>query len=119
MAALFAVHPLHVESVAWVTERKDVLSGLFFALMLGMYVWYAKSPFSLRRYLLLVVVFALGLMTKPMLVTLPLILLLLDYWPLGRLTGVTAADAAAAKDERSSRFSLPASVVFERSPCCC
>ncbi len=84
VAALFAIHPLRVESVAWVAERKDVLSGLFFMLTLGAYVRYAQRPFSWRRYLLLVVLFALGLMAKPMLVTLPLVLLLLDYWPLGR-----------------------------------
>ena len=88
VAALFAVHPLHVESVAWVTERKDVLSGLFFMLTLGAYVRYVRSAFSLGRYLLLIASFALGLMAKPMLVTLPLVLLLLDYWPLGRMTAV-------------------------------
>ncbi len=87
VAALFAVHPLRVESVAWISERKDVLSGLFFVLTLAAYVWYVRSPFSLGRYLLLAVVFALGLMAKPMLVTLPLVLLLLDYWPLGRFAG--------------------------------
>ncbi len=84
VAALFAIHPLHVESIAWVSERKDVLSGLFFVLTLGAYVEYVRSPFSPRRYLLLVAAFGLGLMAKPMLVTLPLVLLLLDYWPLDR-----------------------------------
>jgi tetratricopeptide (TPR) repeat protein len=84
VAAFFAIHPLHVESVAWVSERKDMLSGLFFVLTLGSYVDYVRSPFSLRRYLLLIAAFALGLMAKPMLVTLPLVLLLLDYWPLRR-----------------------------------
>ncbi len=84
VAALFAVHPLHVESVAWITERKDVLSGLFFLLTLAAYVGYARRPFSLLRYLLVAALFALGLMAKPMLVTLPFVLLLLDYWPLGR-----------------------------------
>ena len=85
MAALFAIHPLRVESVAWVAERKDVLSGLFFMLTLWAYVGYVRRPFSLVRYLIVAVLFALGLMAKPMLVTLPLVLLLLDYWPLGRL----------------------------------
>ena len=85
MAALFAVHPLHVESVAWVTERKDVLSGLFFVLTLWTYVWYASGPFAPGRYLLLLAVFTLGLTAKPMLATLPFVLLLLDYWPLRRL----------------------------------
>ncbi len=83
VAALFAVHPLHVESVAWIAERKDVLSALFLVLIMWAYVWYTERP-STRRYLLLASAFALGLMSKPMLVTLPLLLLLLDYWPLGR-----------------------------------
>jgi len=85
VAALFAIHPLHVESVAWVSERKDVLSGVFFMLTLGAYVRYARAPRSLGRYLLVMFLFALGLMSKPMLVTLPFVLLLLDYWPLGRM----------------------------------
>jgi len=83
VAALFAIHPLHVESVAWVAERKDVLSGVFFMLTLAAYVRYVRRP-SLTSYLLVVLVFALGLMSKPMLVTLPFVLLLLDYWPLNR-----------------------------------
>ena len=86
VAALFAIHPLHVESVAWASQRKDVLSGLFFVLTIGAYLGYVRHPFSLVRYLIVVVVFAMGLMTKPVLVTLPLLLLLLDYWPLGRIT---------------------------------
>ncbi len=84
VAAVFAIHPLRVESVAWVAERKDVLSGLFFMLTIGAYVRYAQSPRSWGRYGLVVLLFALGLMCKPMLVTLPLVLLLLDYWPLQR-----------------------------------
>jgi len=84
VAAVFAIHPLRAESVAWVAERKDVLSGLFFMLTLWAYVRYARRPFSLGRYLCVVVLFALGLLSKPMLVTLPFVLLLLDYWPLGR-----------------------------------
>jgi tetratricopeptide (TPR) repeat protein len=83
VAALFAVHPLRVESVAWVAERKDVLSALFWMLTLGAYGWYALRP-SPRRYALVVLTFALGLMAKPMLVTLPFVLLLMDYWPLRR-----------------------------------
>jgi len=83
VALLFAVHPLHVESVAWVAERKDVLSGLFW--MAGILAWnaYARGP-SARRYLLVVLAMGLGLMAKPMLVTLPLVFLLLDFWPLRR-----------------------------------
>jgi len=86
VAALFAIHPLHVESVAWISERKDVLSAVFFMLTLGAYVRYVRSP-SIGRYLTMSILFALGLMSKPMLVTVPLILLLLDYWPLQRFGG--------------------------------
>ena len=84
VAVLFAAHPLHVESVAWVAERKDVLSTLFWMLTIYAYVSYIRKP-RLGRYLAVVAVFALGLMSKPMLVTLPLVLLLLDVWPLGRV----------------------------------
>ncbi len=83
VAALFAVHPLHVESVAWVAERKDVLSTLFWLLTMYAYAHYAVQP-GIVRYLLVAVAFGLGLMCKPMLVSLPVVLLLLDYWPLGR-----------------------------------
>jgi len=85
VAVLFAVHPLHVESVAWVAERKDVLSTLFWLLTMGAYLDYVRRP-GVARYLLVAVLFALGLMCKPMLVTLPFSLLLLDWWPLGRLS---------------------------------
>ncbi len=84
VAAVFAIHPLRVESVAWIAERKDVLSGVCFMLTLLAYVYYTRAP-SLRRYLGVVLVFVLGLMSKPMLVTLPFVLLLLDYWPLCRI----------------------------------
>jgi len=83
VAAVFAIHPLHVESVAWVAERKDVLSGIFFMLTLLAYVHYTRQP-SLGRYFLTSLVLLLGLMSKPMLVTTPVVLLLLDYWPLSR-----------------------------------
>ncbi|NTV13182.1 MAG: tetratricopeptide repeat protein [Desulfobulbaceae bacterium] len=83
VAAMFALHPLHVESVAWVTERKDVLSTLFWMLTMLAYLHYVERP-GIRRYLLVLFTFALGLMAKPMLVTLPFALLLLDYWPLNR-----------------------------------
>ena len=86
VAALFALHPLHVESVAWAAERKDTLSTFFGLLSLIAYVRYAESP-SWKRYALVAVALALGLMAKPMLVTWPFVMLLLDYWPLGRLTG--------------------------------
>jgi tetratricopeptide (TPR) repeat protein len=84
VAAAFALHPLHVESVAWVAERKDVLSTLFGLLTIAAYIRYAQTP-NIGRYLLILLLFALGLMAKPMLVTLPFVLLLLDYWPLNRL----------------------------------
>lgn len=83
VAAVFAVHPLRVESVAWVAERKDVLSGVFFMLILWAYVRYARNP-TRSRYITMSILFALGLMSKPMLVTVPLVLLLIDYWPLQR-----------------------------------
>jgi protein O-mannosyl-transferase len=83
VAAVFAVHPLHVESVAWIAERKDVLSAVFFMLTLLAYLHYTRAP-SIGRYLTVAFVIALGLMSKPMLVTLPFVLLLLDFWPLGR-----------------------------------
>jgi tetratricopeptide (TPR) repeat protein len=85
VAALFALHPLHVESVAWVSERKDVLSAFFWILTIAAYYSYIKRP-GVLRYLLTLFVFALGLMSKPMLVTLPFVLLLLDYWPLDRIS---------------------------------
>jgi len=83
VAALFALHPLHVESVAWVSERKDVLSTFFWALAVLAYARYAARPAG-PRYLPVLVCFALGLMAKPMVVTLPFLLLLLDFWPLKR-----------------------------------
>jgi Flp pilus assembly protein TadD len=85
VAALFAVHPLHVESVAWLSERKDVLSTFLGLLTLWAYVEYARRP-ERKRYFLVILLFALGLMAKPMLVTLPFVMLLVDYWPLRRMT---------------------------------
>lgn len=84
VAALFAVHPLNVESVAWVAERKTVLSMFFMLLTIAAYAWYARQP-EFRRYVCIFVLFALGLAAKPMIVTLPFLLMLLDYWPLGRM----------------------------------
>ena len=84
VAALFALHPLHVESVAWAAERKDVLSTFFWMLTMWVYVSYTTRRGAMR-YVALLVCFGMGLMAKPMLVTLPFVLLLLDYWPLGRL----------------------------------
>jgi protein O-mannosyl-transferase len=104
VAAVFAIHPLHVESVAWVAERKDVLSGVFLMLSLLAYVHYVRAP-STWHYLIVAFVFALGLMSKPMLVTLPFVLLLLDYWPLGRIT-----------DERSYTGHQLLSLLVEKIP---
>jgi len=87
VAGVFAIHPLRVESVAWVAERKDVLSGLFFMLTIWAYVQYVRNSCRLWSYLMVLVLYALGLMSKPMLVTMPFILLLLDYWPLQRMPG--------------------------------
>jgi tetratricopeptide (TPR) repeat protein len=111
VAALFALHPLHVESVAWVSERKDVLSAFFFMLTLWAYARYAEvqSPKSKVQslnsgvwYVAALVLFALGLMSKPMLVTLPFVLLLLDYWPLGRFQLSTATPPLPAAAQRST-----------------
>jgi len=104
VAALFALHPLRVESVAWAAERKDVLSTFFWLLTMWVYLWYTHRP-SLKRYLAVVLPFALGLMAKPMLVTLPVALLLLDFWPLGRvpLTAAPAGGAASAPPGADAR----------------
>jgi len=96
VAAIFAIHPLRVESVAWVAERKDILCGLLFVLTLGAYVRYARRP-SAIRYVVVLVLFVLGLMAKPMLITLPFILLLLDYWPLDRLESPSGKSTTAGK----------------------
>jgi protein O-mannosyl-transferase len=84
IAVVFAVHPLHVESVAWISERKDALSGFFWIATMIAYVNYARSS-ALKWYIITILLFILGLMSKPMLVSLPFVLLLLDYWPLGRI----------------------------------
>jgi tetratricopeptide (TPR) repeat protein len=113
VAAIFAVHPLRVESVAWIAERKDVLSGLLFMLTLGAYRQYAVRPFSPWRYSAVMVLFALGLTAKPMLVTLPCVLLLLDYWPLGRIGGATRS---SQREHSGGRFGLTSRVVLEKLP---
>ncbi|MBF0516586.1 MAG: tetratricopeptide repeat protein [Nitrospirae bacterium] len=91
IAAAFALHPVHVESVAWVSERKDVLSAFFWLLAMLSYVHYARRPQRPKtsRFVMVAIFFVLGLMTKPMPVTLPFVLLLLDYWPLGRISGLS------------------------------
>ncbi len=116
VAAVFAIHPLRVESVAWVTERKDVLSGLFFMLTIGAYVRYARRPWSPARYGLVVLLFALGLMSKPMLVTLPFVLLLLDYWPLKRYSYPALAPGGAGPVDLPGNFSVPLRLIVEKIP---
>jgi lipoprotein NlpI len=108
VAVLFAIHPLHVESVAWIAERKDVLSTFFWMLTLGAYSYYVESP-GFRRYCFVFLFFALGLMAKPMLVTLPFVLLLLDYWPLQRFGEKKPADP-------EYKWSLIYPLIWEKVP---
>jgi protein O-mannosyl-transferase len=96
VAGLFAVHPLNVESVAWAAERKSLLCMMFLFLALAAYGWYLQRP-SIGRYAVIAVFFALGLASKPMIITLPFILLLLDYWPLGRMAGTGSLPFAEVK----------------------
>ncbi len=112
VAALFAVHPLHVESVAWIAERKDVLSTFFWMLTLLSYAGYAARP-GTARYLLALLFFALGLLAKPMLVTLPFVLLLLDFWPLGRTGTPRPGDEA---DGRRAPMGGTGRIVLEKVP---
>ena len=108
VAALFALHPLHVEPVVWLSERRDVLSALFFMLILGAYGEYVRHPQSLGRYLAVVGLFALGLMSKAMLVTIPPLLWLLDYWPLERFRRMPSdAAAPSARGETTGRNVRP------------
>jgi tetratricopeptide (TPR) repeat protein len=116
VAAVFAIHPLRVESVAWVAERKDVLSGLFFMLTLWAYARYARRPFSLVGYLLVVFLFALGLLSKPMVVTLPFVLLLLDYWPLNRFTPPPPAPAVTGNDDSLRNHPVTWCLILEKIP---
>jgi protein O-mannosyl-transferase len=114
VAAVFAVHPLRVESVVWISERKDVLGGLFFFLTLGVYVRYLRKPEKTSHYLVVVVFFAMGLMCKPMLVTLPFVLLLLDYWPLNRFAQSSMRQSVFFN--RFKKLSVPARLVIEKIP---
>jgi tetratricopeptide (TPR) repeat protein len=107
VAALFAVHPLRAESVAWVAERKDVLSGFFFAATLFAYAGFVRRP-TARRYCLVVAVYLLGLMAKPMLVTMPFLLLLLDYWPLRRPRTADAPSLGRLLAEKSPLLAMAA-----------
>jgi tetratricopeptide (TPR) repeat protein len=112
VAMVFAVHPLHAESVAWIAERKDVLSGLFFMLTIGAYVRYARLPWSGMRYTLVLALFGLGLMCKPMLVTLPFLLLLLDFWPLNRWQ----SRGAGQPTFRLAGREIPKRLILEKIP---
>jgi len=102
VAALFAVHPLNVETVVWVAERKEILSIFFLFLALIAYVWYVKRP-SLGRYVMVAALFALALMSKVMVITLPCVMLLLDYWPLDRLAGKKPEIAEGGETSSSPR----------------
>jgi len=114
VAAVFAVHPLALESVAWIAERKNVLSTLFLLLTVWAYVWYTRKP-GVLRYLVVVALFTLGSMSKAMLVTLPLALLLLDYWPLARLGFSPASEPPdQLQTAESTRNVKPLSVLFWR-----
>jgi tetratricopeptide (TPR) repeat protein len=115
VAAVFAIHPLHDESVAGIAERRDVLSGLFFMLTLGAYALYAERP-SFVRYLAVAGCFALGLMAKPMLVTVPFLLLLFDYWPLNRFRHATGARPKPASGSRFDRLPVGWRLVLEKIP---
>jgi tetratricopeptide (TPR) repeat protein len=122
VASLFALHPLHVESVAWVAERKDVLSTFFWVLTLWAYMRYVEER-TIHRYLLVFFSFFLGLLSKPMLVTLPFLLLLLDYWPLGRVSlGQLDSEfsrgpsVSPQSQESSSQGSAVCRLVYEKTP---
>jgi tetratricopeptide (TPR) repeat protein len=110
VAALFALHPLHVESVAWVAERKDLLSTFFWMMTTLLYVWYAKDP-GVNRKLLVIFFYILGLMAKPMLVTLPFVFLLLDFWPLERLKS-----GSHGKAEKSPPWQQSRALILEKIP---
>jgi tetratricopeptide (TPR) repeat protein len=113
VAALFGIHPVNVESVAWAAERKNVLSMLFFLLALLAYGWYARQP-KLRRYGLVFLLFLLALMSKPQVITFPFLLLLLDYWPLRRLS-TELAPGAAPERPGAPRFAFFV-LVLEKVP---
>ncbi len=113
VAALFAVHPINVESVVWISERKNVLSMFFFLLTLGAWQWYALKP-KWYRYLAVAFLFALGLMSKPQVVTLPFVLLLWDYWPLQRMFAREAPSSSSIGERSPARSFLW--LVLEKLP---
>jgi tetratricopeptide (TPR) repeat protein len=112
VAALFAIHPLNVESVAWIAERKNVLSTFLFLLTLGAYGWYARKP-DIKRYLVVAVLFVLGLASKPMVITLPFVLLLLDFWPVKRIRdGSQPAPSRVGKNRKARSQDLASKTAF-------
>jgi protein O-mannosyl-transferase len=116
VAALFSLHPLHVESVAWIAERKDVLSTFCWMLALVAYGGYARRS-GAPRYLLVLFLFALGLMAKPMLVTFPFVLILMDYWPLQRLSSLKTGSEPGFEEEDISAALIPMSrLIWEKIP---
>src|SRR5438477_6813717 len=115
VAALFAVHPLPVDSVAWVSERKDVLSAVFFFLMLDAYVRYARAA-SITRYFVVTALFVAGIMSKPMLVTAPIVLLVLDYWPLRRFDQIASTPGKAKVLRSDTRRRIIQRIFLEKIP---
>jgi tetratricopeptide (TPR) repeat protein len=115
VAGLFALHPLHVESVAWISERKDVLSTFFWMLTLWSYVGYVRRP-GMGRYFLVLAAYVAALLSKPMVVTLPFVLLLLDVWPLGRWGGAAARGSGGAEARFPARPLPGTSLVLEKLP---
>ena len=115
VAAMFAFHPLNVESVAWLAERKTVLSTLFWLMTMWAYIHYAEKP-TVKRYGLVFLFFAMGLMSKPMLVTLPFVLLLLDYWPLRRLKFEQERGGSEISEKNTAKTSEVFRLVLEKIP---
>jgi Tfp pilus assembly protein PilF len=115
VAALFAFHPINVESVAWIAERKNVLSMFFFLLTLATYRWYAQKPKD-GRYIAVAALFAMGLMAKPQVITMPFVLLLWDYWPLRRLSFGTAAPSIDATQASTIPVKPLSSLIWEKVP---
>jgi len=115
VAAMFAFHPLNVESVAWIAERKNVLSTLFWLMTMWAYIHYAENP-TIKRYGLVCLFFTLGLMSKPMLVTLPFVLLLLDYWPLRRLEFIQESSRNEILEKTTAKKSEVLQLVLEKVP---
>ena len=115
VAALFALHPVNVESVVWIAERKNLLSMAFFLLALGAYAWYARKP-GVNRYLVVALLFVLGLMAKPQVITLPFVLLLFDYWPLQRVCSGSAESSSSTVRAGTFRPEKLSRLILEKMP---